>query len=74
MLRPISPYAERLVTTHVTASPVLAHTIGRLEHLLGHDEDADVSLEMAEQARLTASRRAFGQVERDAVAVLARLP
>jgi class 3 adenylate cyclase/tetratricopeptide (TPR) repeat protein len=38
----LAPFRDHLVTTHVTVDPVVAHTLGRLEHLLGrYDEAAD---------------------------------
>jgi hypothetical protein len=43
----LAPFADQLVTTHVTIDPVVAHTIGRLEHVLGRLDDADVSFARA---------------------------
>ena len=49
LLDRISPTRELLVTTHVTASPVLAHTVGRLQHFLGLHEESNDSFERALQ-------------------------
>jgi tetratricopeptide (TPR) repeat protein len=43
----LAPFSDQLVTTHVTIDPVLAHTVGRLEHLLGRFEDAEASFNRA---------------------------
>jgi tetratricopeptide (TPR) repeat protein len=45
--RRLAPFSDQLVTTHVTIDPVLAHTIGRLEHVLGQLDAADASFRRA---------------------------
>jgi hypothetical protein len=45
--RRLAPFADQLVTTHVTIDPVLAHTVGRLEHVLGQLDAADASFSRA---------------------------
>jgi tetratricopeptide (TPR) repeat protein len=45
--RRLAPFSDQLVTTHVTIDPVLAHTIGRLEHVLGRLDDAEASFSRA---------------------------
>jgi hypothetical protein len=37
------PFRDQLVTTHVTVDPVVAHTLGRLEHVLERYDEADAS-------------------------------
>jgi class 3 adenylate cyclase len=44
-----APFADQLVTTHVTVDPVVAHTLGRLEHLLGRYDEAADSFGRAQQ-------------------------
>ena len=110
----LAPFGDHLVTTHVTVDPVAAHTVARLEHLLGRYDDADASFHrahdvherlqcpvlvslteaawagllvdrgrgadhqrakvMAQRAFRAASDGGYGGVERDAAAVLERLP
>jgi hypothetical protein len=41
------PFRDHLVTTHVTVDPVVCHTLGRLERLLGLRDDADESFRRA---------------------------
>jgi tetratricopeptide (TPR) repeat protein len=43
LLGRITPFAHHLVTTLVSASPVVTHSIGRLQHLLGRLDEADAS-------------------------------
>lgn len=43
----LAPFGHHLVTTHVTVDPVVAHTVARLEHLLGRYDDADESFQRA---------------------------
>jgi len=43
----LAPFGDQLVTTHVTIDPVVAHTVGRLEHVLGRLDDADDSFRRA---------------------------
>jgi tetratricopeptide (TPR) repeat protein len=45
----LAPFADHLVTTHVTVDPVVAHTLGRLEHLLGRYDEAADSFGRAQQ-------------------------
>jgi predicted ATPase len=45
--RRLAPFSDQLVTTHVTVDPVLAYTIGRLEHVLGRLEAAEASFSRA---------------------------
>jgi class 3 adenylate cyclase/tetratricopeptide (TPR) repeat protein len=45
----LAPFRDQLVTTHVTVDPVVAHTLGRLEHLLGHYDEAADSFGRAQQ-------------------------
>ena len=45
--RRLEPFSDQLVTTHVTIDPVLAHTIGRLEHVLGRLDAAEASFNRA---------------------------
>jgi hypothetical protein len=45
--RRLAPFSDQLVTTHVTIDPVLAHTIGRLEHVLGRLDGAEASFSRA---------------------------
>jgi tetratricopeptide (TPR) repeat protein len=47
LLGMIAPFAEFVVTTNVTASPVLAHTMGRLQHSLDRHDEADASFQLA---------------------------
>jgi class 3 adenylate cyclase/tetratricopeptide (TPR) repeat protein len=43
----ITPFADHIVTTSITASPVLGHYVGKLEHLLGRYDEADASFRRA---------------------------
>jgi class 3 adenylate cyclase len=43
----LAPFRDHLVTTHVTVDPVVSHTLGRLERLLGRRDDADQSFRHA---------------------------
>lgn len=45
----LSPYRDHLVFTTITVTPVAAHYLGRLEHLLGRLDDADVSFARAHE-------------------------
>ncbi len=45
----LEPFRDHLVTTHVTVDPVVSHTLGRLERLLGRHADADASFHRAHQ-------------------------
>jgi hypothetical protein len=45
----LAPYGNHLVTTHVTVDPVVAHTLGRLEHMLGRYDEAADSFGRAQQ-------------------------
>jgi hypothetical protein len=51
----LAPFQDQLVTTHVTVDPVVAHAVGRLEHVLGRHDEADGSFgrasELHEQLR-----------------------
>jgi class 3 adenylate cyclase/tetratricopeptide (TPR) repeat protein len=51
----LAPFGDHLVTTHVTVDPVIAHTLGRLEHVLGRYDEAAESfgraLELHERLR-----------------------
>ena len=49
LLPRITPFADRMVTTNVTISPALAHTIGRLLHFLGDLDEGDESYRRALQ-------------------------
>jgi class 3 adenylate cyclase len=113
LLGRITPFTDFLATTGVSISPVLAHTIGRLQHFLGRLDEADASYAgalalherlrcpifvcttqaawaallaerdrgddrararaMAEDARETAARGGYGNVERDATDLLHQL-
>jgi hypothetical protein len=37
----LAPFHDHIVTTHVTFQPAVAHYLGRLDHLLGHFDEAD---------------------------------
>jgi hypothetical protein len=41
------PFRDHLVTTHVTVDPVVCHSLGRLERLLGRRDEADESFRLA---------------------------
>jgi class 3 adenylate cyclase/tetratricopeptide (TPR) repeat protein len=45
----LAPFRDQLVTTHVTVDPVVDHTLGRLEHLLGRYDEAADSFGRAQQ-------------------------
>jgi class 3 adenylate cyclase/tetratricopeptide (TPR) repeat protein len=45
----LAPFRDHLVTTHVTVDPVVSHTLGRLERLLGRRDDADESFRRAQR-------------------------
>lgn len=45
--RRLAPYPDRIITAQLTVSPVIAHYVGRLEHLLGRLDDADASFARA---------------------------
>ncbi len=47
LLGRITPFADQLATTQVSMSPVLAHSIARLQHFLGRLDDADTSYRQA---------------------------
>jgi len=39
----LAPWRDQIVTTFCSAEPLMGHYVGRLEHLLGRFDDADVS-------------------------------
>jgi hypothetical protein len=41
------PFADRVVTTTITASPVMGFYVAKLEHMLGRHDRADVSFRRA---------------------------
>jgi class 3 adenylate cyclase/tetratricopeptide (TPR) repeat protein len=43
----VTPYADHIVTTQITVSPVFGHFVAKLEHLLGRYDDADASFQRA---------------------------
>ena len=47
LLHRMAPFADRVVTTHVTLSPALAYAMGRLQHFLGNLEASDESYRRA---------------------------
>jgi tetratricopeptide (TPR) repeat protein len=49
LLHRITPFVDRMVTTNVTVSPALAHTMGRLQHFLGQLDASDESYRRALQ-------------------------
>jgi hypothetical protein len=38
----LAPFHDHIVTTHVTFEPAVAHYLGRLDHLLGRFDEADI--------------------------------
>lgn len=47
LLDRIAPFGDHVITTSVTVTPVLGHSAGKLEHLLGRYDEAEVSFRRA---------------------------